>query len=271
MSSANEIINNPKGETIGAIAEGKKKKAVKSLIITKAAPVVEAEAVVGDLFATLVALPVVEEEPFKVRCLEPSKLLVTNMTTDEEDEEIEKELARRTAEVKAMRAKKALTTQLPELVNAYVAERELELTAYVAERELEIKLKTDVINKKIANARAGSLNEELLAKAGIKLGKPPKTKTGKPLVAIKSGLPRAEGKIGKGSMRDGKLKTLTRLNGAGIRWVKKGDKEYGIFKGDVCSRFNGVYLMPVWADLKKEFGFEKTMSLVLFKQQLSTQ
>lgn len=232
MSSTNKVIN----ETAG-VAEGKKKKRLERKDV-----VVE------------------EESNITVRLLEPSKYLVTNMTTNDEDEEVVRELAKRMEEVKAKIAKKALTNQLPELVNAYVAERELELA---------------VINKKIADAKAGLLDEELLAKAGKKLDKPTKTKTGKVLISIKSGAPRAEAVMGKGSMRANKLKSLISADGEGVRFVSKGTKgwRYGLWKGDICAQHDETetFIMPIWSDLVKELGFEKGMTLALFKQQLSTQ
>jgi hypothetical protein len=251
-ATANEIIN--KKETVVANAEGKKKKKVKPVIRDEPVPVVE------DMFATLLAA---QAGALKKGIYLDVDITEEDVQEEDEDDKRLKEIEKEMAAIKVNKAVKALANKLPELVKAFIAERDVEIQ--------ELKWKINAIQERRDDAENGYLNDELLNEAYKKTEKPLRTKTGKPLVSIKSGLPRAEAVIGKGVMRDGKLKTLTRLNGEGIRWVKKGNKEYGIFKGDVCSRLNGVYLMPVWADLKKEFKFEKTMSLVLFKQQLSTQ
>ena len=184
---------------------------------------------------------------------------------DVEEEDEEAAAIRHLEEIRAKKAQKALANQLPELVNAFVAERELELDA--------LKVKADEINKKIADAKAGLFNEELIAKAAGKLVKPTKTKSGKKVIPLKSGEIRAEAVMGKGAMRDAKLKSLVRTKGEGIRWVSKGSKgvEYGIYKDIICSRHNGEFSMPIWADLVKELKFEKGMTIALFKQQLTTQ
>ena len=225
--------------------EGKKEKKAKKVKVK----ITDTEPVVEDLFVTLLA-----EQQAK----NPVPLVV-----EEEDEEAA--AIRHLEEIRAKKAQKALVNQLPELVNAFVAERELELAA--------LKVKADEINKKIADAKAGLLNEELLAKAAGKLVKPTKTKSGKKVIPLKSGEIRAEAVMGKGAMRDSKLKSLVRTKGEGIRWVSKGSKgvEYGIYKDIICSRHNGEFLMPIWADLVKELKFEKGMTIALFKQQLTTQ
>ena len=198
----------------------------------------------------------------KVLNIEPEPVVEDIKAGDVEEEDEEAAAIRHLEEIRAKKAQKALANQLPELVNAYVAERELELAA---------------INKKIADAKAGLLNEELLAKAAGKLAKPTKTKSGKKVIPLKSGEIKGEGIMGKGVMREQKLKALIKSKGESVRWVSKGSKgvEYGVFRGDICARDRSSVLhefsMPIWADLVKELGFEKGMTIALFKQQLTTQ
>ena len=234
--------------------EGKKEKKVikkdKKKVLN-----IEPEPVVEDLFVTLQAT-----------ALKKGIFLDADIKVGDVEEEDEEAAAiRHLEEIRAKKAQKALANQLPELVNAFVAERELELDA--------LKVKADEINKKIADAKAGLFNEELIAKAAGKLVKPTKTKSGKKVIPLKSGEIRAEAVMGKGAMRDAKLKSLVRTKGEGIRWVSKGSKgvEYGIYKDIICSRHNGEFSMPIWADLVKELKFEKGMTIALFKQQLTTQ
>ena len=89
-----------------------------------------------------------------------AEVVVMKKVVEEEEDELEKEereLMRQLAELKVKKAKKAIMNQLPELVNAVVAECELELAAF--------KAKTEEINKKIADAKCGLLDEEILAEA----------------------------------------------------------------------------------------------------------
>ena len=211
----------------------------------------------------------------------------------DEEEEIEAEkkyLAMRAAALEAKIAQKALANKLPELVKEYIAERKAD--------RVDIQAKIDDFKAKIAEledeqvdnedwleqAENGDADKMILERAVAKLAqqalKNPaktKTKTGKTVIPIKSGEERAEAVMGKGVMREGKLKSLIKSKGESVRWVSKGSKgvEYGVYKGDICSRDKSqvvnVFLMPIWADLVKELGFEKGMTLALFKQQLNTQ
>lgn len=209
----------------------------------------------------------------------------------DEEEEIEAEkkyLAMRAAALEAKISQKALANKLPELVKEYIAERKAD--------RVDIQAKIDDFKAKIAEledeqvdnedwleqAENGDADKMILERAVAKLAqqalkKPAKTKTktGKTVIPIKSGEVRAEAVMGKGVMREGKLKSLIKSKGESVRWVKKGEKEYGVYKGDICSRDKSqvvnVFLMPIWADLVKELGFEKGMTLALFKQQLTTQ
>lgn len=261
MSSTNEIIKN---ET-AVIAEGKKEKKAKKPKIKYPEPEPEPEK--EDLFATLLAQqqatratpenPVVieeEESNIKVRYLEPAKFLITNLTAVDEDEEVEIELAKRLAEVKAMRAEKAKKNQLPELRAALIAKADALLEKQVAE-----------YHKEIADIKNGLYDDKLI--------KPERTKSGKDKKPVKDGAPpRVEAVMGKGSMRGSLLKSLVKANGEGVRWVKKSDGcEYGVWKKEVCRRDeSGSFDMPIWADIKKELALTKDMKIELFKQQLTT-
>jgi len=200
----------------------------------------------------------------------------------------EEEAVRVLAEIRAKKAQKAIeiscSNQLTEYVEAYKAERKTEIIGLKAKIE-EFQSELADSEEWLADAENGYADKMILERAVAKqvqeaqqkAQKPVKTKTGKTVIPIKSGEVRAEAVMGKGVMREQKLKSLIKSKGAKVRWVSKGTKglEYGVYKGDICSRDNSqvvhVFLMPIWTDLVKELGFEKGMTLALFKQQLSTQ
>jgi len=247
MSSTNEVIKN---ET-AVIAEGKKVKKTKKFNM-KAEPEPEPEK--GDLFATLLA----EQQA--------NNLINPPPVVEEDEDEKEERLAREALEaakkgmdaIKAKKAEKAKKNLLPDLRAALIAKEQALFDKKVAE-----------FNQKITDINSGLFDDKLLAK-------PEKTKSGKVKVPVKDGEPpRVESVMGQGSMRAAKLKSLFKANGEGVRWVKMSDGAlYGIWKKEVCRRHEfeaETFEMPIWADIKKELGFEKGMTIELFKQQLTTE